>query len=604
MSELSDFVLTYCRLAGGLVERPAYGVYEVLWPEPVADQFGVPAYQRLAFDEEEEQESDDGITHLSYGHPLVEEIAEVTAVTPSNALLHINAVRLEKPGLGDLARQALTLANARLTPAPGQIEARALHHYIRFTFKAALVTDEKQEQLVSVLMDAQNGYAVPKLDHLEHQAILETENAFKNLSIAPPRWLPSESQPLSRPVLERLLERAAHAARDALAEPIAHLTHRATRFLELDRARLEQYYADMEHNLEQRRDRSSDEGRRASLQDKLQATRAERQAKLVDVEAKYRLRIELELLNLLVITLPKLTLPVEIKHRATQVTRTVVWNPLLHQIEPLPCDVCGRPATRLTLCNGGHLVHTDGACLLADEEQCVDCKRLFCRHCAHQLGACAVCGRPVCRHSMNHCDDCGRGTCREHVGLCHAADGAPVKLEPEPLPVPTAPVEPAPQPAAKPKEPETEKQSRGSAAQRPAEKETTRKSQPRAIQRRFVPPRGPKAVKIEVYVDPATPVVDAYVLTSGNKEIAVRTWKRVDEGIAVWCRCEKSWMCRVDQTLLDAAPADEIDRQLWGEIGALRQEYDVSPRKLSVYNIIRGTPRPTSRLVLRGPWKE
>jgi hypothetical protein len=603
MTELADFVLTFCSLAGGIVEPPAYGVYELLWPEPVAARLGVTTYQRLAFEEEEGENSDGGITHLSYGHPLVEEIAEATLATPSNALLHVNAVRLEKPGLADLARQSIILANARLTTGPRQVEARALHHYMRFSFKAALITDEKQERLVSVLMDAQNGYAVPELADLEHHTILEAENAFKNLSVAPPRWLSSEPHPLSRSVFEGLLERATHAAQDALADPIAHLTRRTTRFLELDRARLEQYYDDIERDLRRRRDRASDEQRRTPLQDKLEAAQAERQAKLADVEAKYRLRVELELLNLLVVTVPKLTLQVEIKHRTAGVTRSVVWNPLLHRIEPLPCDVCGQPAVRLTLCNGDHLVHTDGDCLLAAERQCIDCKRLFCRLCADEMDACVVCGRPVCRYSLNHCDECGRGVCREHVGLCHAADGAPITLEPQVASTPAVPVESLSPPESKPKEPEPQKP-RPSSAQRQTAERATRMRQQRAAQRRSLVAKGPTAAKIEVYVDPGAPVVEAYVMSSGSKEIAVRTWERIDKGIAVWCQCEKGWMCPVNRMLLEPALADEIDRQLWGEITSLRQEYHVSARKVSVYTIVRGVPRLTPRLVLRGRWKE
>jgi hypothetical protein len=601
MTELRDFVLTFCRLAGGIVEPPAYGVYEVLWPESVAARLGMATFQRLAFEEEEER--DDGVTRLSYGHALVEEMAEAAVAAPASASLHINAVRLEKRGLADLARRTLKLANARLAQAPRQAEARALHHYIRFTFKAALITDEKHEQLVSVLMDAQNGYPVPELADLEHQTILESENAFENLPLAQPRWLPkSETNPLSRPALEGLLERATHAARDALADSTARLTRRAARFLELDRARLNQYYDDIERDLTRRRDRATDESRRTSIQDKLEAAQAERQAKLADVEAKYRLRVELQLLNLLVITLPKLTLQVEIKHRTTRVTRTVVWNPLLHQVEPLFCDVCGRPVTRLTLCSSGHLVHTDGDCLLADDQQCVDCKRLFCRRCADQMEACVVCGRPVCRHSLNHCADCGRGTCREHVGLCHAADGAPLKIEPEVASPPATAVEPPPPPEPEPKV--QEKRPRLSSAKRQAAERAAQRRQRRTPHRRSTRPKGPKAAKIEVYVDSELPRISAFVLSSGNKEIAVRTWEMVDEGIGVWCHCEKGWRCPADRTLLEPAPPDEIDRQLWGEISALRQEYKVSPRKVSVYNVIRDTPRPASRLVLRGTWKE
>ena len=151
---------------------------------------------------------------------------------------------------------------------------------------------------------------------------------------------------------------------------------------------------------------------------------AERRLKLADAEDRYRLRTELELVTTQVIVQPKLTLDVQIVDRGTFVQRRIVWDPLLHCIEPLRCDVCGLPGMRLHLCNGGHLAHSD--CLL--EQQCVDCKRVYCRLCQEQMSTCVVCGRPTCLSSLNTCSECGRGTCREHRWLCHADDGMPIKV--------------------------------------------------------------------------------------------------------------------------------------------------------------------------------
>lgn len=215
------------------------------------------------------------------------------------------------------------------------------------------------------------------------------------------------------------------------------LRRRAVRYLELDRARLQEYYDAISRDLKRRLDRTGDvpqdrAQRRASLEDKLIATQAEREAKLADVEAKYHPRVQLELINLQFVHQPKVLLPVRIGTRSTAVERIVVWDPLLHRIEPLACDVCGQPATRLMLCSSGHLAHEQ--CLLP--EQCIDCKRVYCRLCADQMSHCVVCERPVCIRSLNHCTECGRATCREHVGLCHASAGLPARPSPIPAPEP------------------------------------------------------------------------------------------------------------------------------------------------------------------------
>ncbi|UCC62693.1 MAG: DEAD/DEAH box helicase, partial [Anaerolineae bacterium] len=267
--------------------------------------------------------------------------------------------------------------------------------YVVFNFKLALITDEKREQLVPVMMDLQAGHAVADRAQIEALMLLEDESAFGRLPSASLRWMvpqPSTSNPLTGPVLSALLERATRAALAEVAIPLERLQRRATRHLELARARLTEYYDGLSDDLRRRIARASDDERRSTLADQLEALQVEREAKLADVEAKHHLRVEATLVNLMVITQPKMLLPVQIGDRHTKIERTVVWDPLLHQLESLACDVCGQPGERLFLCAGSHLVHEE--CLLA--QQCVDCKRLYCHLCAEQMSQCAVCERPVC----------------------------------------------------------------------------------------------------------------------------------------------------------------------------------------------------------------
>ena len=149
--------------------------------------------------------------------------------------------------------------------------------------------------------------------------------------------------------------------------------------------------------------------------EKLAFAHAERERKLADVEAKYRLRIHLELINTVLISQPKITLRVRVENRYASVEPTFVWDPLLHRVEPPLCQVCGRPSPRVYLCANGHLA--DEECIL----HCAFCKRVFCTLCKDDVGVCAVCGKPLCVHSQIRCPVCGQVTCQEHVGQCHAS---------------------------------------------------------------------------------------------------------------------------------------------------------------------------------------
>ena len=592
MSELADFVLNYCHRAGALVEPSPEGVYDVLLPDTLAAQWREPALQRFAFGELGQAAPD--VTTLGYGHPLVERMAGAIRTETLCGRLYVNQVRLDKTGLVDLARAAIGLPNARLVEAPRQIESRVMCHYVRFNFKAALITDEKREHLVSVTMDAQAGHAVKELAHIEELVPLEAVPQFKNLSLAPMRWC-QESSPLSHPALEGLLERARRAALDELAPQIESLQRHAARYLELDRARLNEYYDQIERDLKRRAERASDEDKRASVESKLAAARVERQAKLADVEAKYQLRAELELVNLLVIEQPKVVRIVQIENRTTTITRMAVWDPLLHRIEPFVCDTCGKPGPRLFLCSGGHLAHEE--CLMP---QCVDCKRAFCKLCESKVSTCVVCDRPVCAHSLNRCSECGRGTCREHVELCHAAEGQPAKIV-----MSTSVTQPEPAPEPLQVEPKPDKPRLSSLQRKKMERERKAAEEAAAARRKpkYEPPTLVTGDRVEVIVYTHEPVVAAAVFSSGRKPFAIREWSLEEDGILVVCECEKR-PCHADNMIFAPADVGDIEAQLQQEINYLCSEYRVPLKRVSIFTEAQNNLLPSPRLALRGKWKD
>jgi len=177
---------------------------------------------------------------------------------------------------------------------------------VRFNFKVSLVADEKRELVLPVWMDLQNGYPVNG-GEIERLGILDEENHFLHIPSAPAFW---NSEPaLSPKTLSALLERARQAVPHELGETLSNLQKRLERFLELDRARLNDYYAGLLKDA-RRRLQKAEEERRAALETKIEVINTERESKLLDVEQKYHLRIQLELVNLAILTIPKLDLMV------------------------------------------------------------------------------------------------------------------------------------------------------------------------------------------------------------------------------------------------------------------------------------------------------
>lgn len=595
-ASLQDLILGYCQQMGGLVEPPAYGIHEVLLPEDVASRWGIAAHQNFLFTEESKLWAEGGATAdgnyatlLHYGHPLVETVVEELRRQSANGLFFVNNIRLEKPGLFAIIEKALGLPNAKLFAVPGAVERRRLYHYVRFNFKASLVADEKRELLLPICMHLQGGYAV-QWDEIERTAMLDIDNQFGHLDPAQPEW-PSKpaTNPLSEDVLRPLLERARRAAYGELGDTLQSMEKRLQRYLELDRARLQQYHDDLKKDIE-RRLQKAEKDRRPALEPKIAAIETERQAKLADVEQKYRLRVDLELVNLAVIAQPKLDLKVEIKKRTATTQRQVAWDPLRHIVEPPACDVCGLPGDELYLCENSHLAHA--GCLAP---QCVECKRTFCQKCAESVRDCVVCDRPVCMHSLVHCPDCQRVTCHEHTNLCHAVNGEPERLQPvgsaPPSKIAALPVGATP--------PLTKPVATGWKSSQKQEPAKARKS-PRNT--RATPSSPTTADRIEVYSDPAHGTISALVLVK-KRELATRVWELTDSGISVRCYCEKEQGCRANGYIHRPAGPEQIEAQMAHFLNLLRSEYQVPENKMRYYHVRQEQAFDERKLKIPSRWK-
>ncbi len=591
MSALETFVIEYVRQAGGLVE-PQYGIYETLLPDDVAEQWGQESYLQLAFEEMEQE----GVTLLGYSHPLVEHMATEARANISSTAVYINNLNLTKTGLAELAMKEWPVINGRVMQQRHASIKPMLATYLYFNFKAAIISNEKQERLVSVLLDAHTGMPIFDAAPILQRAIsITADDDLRLLRNAPMRWWLDKKKPLSAPLDQRtltaLLEQAQTAVTQQLSEYLDVLQTQNGRFRELDEARLTDYYDGLEQDLQQRHHRATTE-RQENIADKLKSVKAERARKLASIIEHSQLRLNLTLLNLMVIRQPKLVVPVNIENRVTKIRTYAVWDPLLHQLEPLICDVCHLPADPVYLCQNGHFAHKE--CLMP---ACVDCKRVFCTQCDEAMGECDVCHEPLCQHSRITCSSCGRGVCQVHQGMCHANDGEPVEttavettaVEETAVspPASTAPNTPPP----KPPSPKQNKSGRKPIRKRP---------------KKITFPKGtPKPKHIEIVV--SKEAIAAFVLGTRARTVARRVWELVPEdgGIIRSCKCEKI-NCKMNGIIL--RPPDlrweSIEEFMMREINEFRQEYGLSVKNMN-FNLapsLDGSSIPTVNFKLIGLW--
>jgi hypothetical protein len=596
--DLARFVLGYLAEQGSIVAPAAFGVHEVLLPEVLADRLKIEPYLNLRFDSDDGTPSDDSL-RLSVNHLLVDRLAGELLKTDANSQVFINHMRLDKKGLFEQAEKNIGIANARISLKKGAMEQQALHYYLRFNFKVTFVSDEKQESLASVVMDAQNGYAITEPQHLQRLFATETTPGYPHMSVASPRWLGAAAIDAVQ-TYQALLERAQNALEAQLSPRMTAMQQRIQRFLELDQARIEEYYDALEADLRRRIERAetSESGRGLKgNQEKLSTVQGERTAKLSDIRARYQLRLEVELVNVQRIVQPKVILPVEIGDRRLTVTRYVVWDPLLHELEALVCDVCGQPGENLHLCTGGHLAHEE--CLAP---QCIDCKRAYCQLCAEQVQACVVCGEPVCRPSLITCPQCKRGTCREHQGLCHAADGQPAVLTPAQADVVPAASAVVPPPSTRtvpaPKTGKSALPAKGSRATKSTA--SSKKSQPiRPGQK----PQEPKitAKQVQVIISATEPAVVVRAMRTSSRPYAIRTIELQPNGISIHCECEKE-NCPADGWIFRPATAEYLAEQIEKFVGRVITEYNFPASKVEYYMLYALDRRPLRGFTLPPVW--
>ena len=330
MNPITEFVFAALLQQGALIEDAGFGNYNVMLPDELAELLAIDPFVTLSFDE---SDTDDTL-NLHYGHPVVEALIDLCRSISTPTHLYATNLNLNKSSLGQLAIKMISLPKKeRLSLVRGAVESIEVFHYIRFNFRAAIVSDEKHEHLVSAILSAQTGEAVAD-DRFEKAFAFHIEPDWQEAPNAPVRWL-KNANPLSEVCITALLDRAVVAALQSLHPLLDPIQRRSTRYLQLDQARLEGYYADLQQDLENRLARADDANRVQSLQNKIAAIKSEQEAKFGDVVAKYQMRVHLELINIMIIEQPKVVLPMMVEHGKLKIPTQVVWNTLTYVLEPL-----------------------------------------------------------------------------------------------------------------------------------------------------------------------------------------------------------------------------------------------------------------------------
>jgi len=242
--------------------------------------------------------------------------------------------------------------------------------YLIVHCKYTALSDERREGMVSLAVDERTLNVVEGLSELVPELPLTTE-------------LPND---VHRADFEQAYARACGAAQSLIQDVLADFIKSTNRRLNRDVQRVTEYYGTIQREIEAniRKKNLTPEGRERE-QSRIRATEIELERKIGDLQAKYDLTVQVEVVGALRLFMPVMLVSLTVLRRKWTVPVELTWNPLLRELERSTCVGCFHPSRKIFIC---------------DEQRHAVCPECFtpCPGCQHPwCRACAPRGCPHCR---------------------------------------------------------------------------------------------------------------------------------------------------------------------------------------------------------------
>lgn len=319
---IDAFVLKAVEHLGGAVERRADGLYTILWE---AEDGGEPETRQLAFTPDA-LEDDPEAEMVILGSPTLDQVLQrITAHgRVAEAFLPVPSGTLR--GVQDRLVRAYQFAEAAWTPGEGRpwwVPAGI------FLFRARFLSDSREEELLEVAVNLADGRLLRRLGE-----------AIERYGLAPEPWEawptaeelpPGDTGRVARAELERRIVASLGRRRRELEGRLRRESERAAGYYE-------EIVRELAGHLEEL---PAADARRPALEAKIRAVRVEREGRLAELAAKYRLEVEVALLSVLRLHLPRLVVAGRLAGKRGAADLPLVWDPVEQTAEPVRCRRCG-----------------------------------------------------------------------------------------------------------------------------------------------------------------------------------------------------------------------------------------------------------------------
>lgn len=337
---LEQFLIDYVDAVGGLADEIEPQVFDVLMPDAGDPAFSAWAEtpQRIALDPDALPEHPSAQL-LTFGSALLDELLARAKARGQIGLAFLDDVHLHPHTLAQRVARDLVLADP-LTLQVENVRPLYVTHSV-FWFEVTYLGDEKEQALYQIAVDRYYGRQVRYLDELLNgERFTDTR-----------RWAFADAK--SRPV-----DRAYHTARDAVvrtvsAEVNTRLHQTQARLVE-QTEQMKRYYADLRAELVERIERATARGDEVeSLQLRQDALNREEAVRLDELARKAQLHIQLKLVNLLHVRIPRLFISTHVAAKQVPIIHpsslALTWDPLTEKTDALVCPNCQRSTFELLL---------------------------------------------------------------------------------------------------------------------------------------------------------------------------------------------------------------------------------------------------------------
>ncbi|MCC7531892.1 MAG: hypothetical protein IT342_25545 [Candidatus Melainabacteria bacterium] len=320
---LESFIREYLAARGAAVERTDYAVIDAIVDAELEKQLGKEHWQ-FAFDYDAAMETT-GCEFITYGNAVLEKIVSTAVTGHKCSVRYCSAAATLPASLHKQIADQIKLKQSEVEIAAGK---RYFSPVYRFKFKIAYLGDDREEQLILSWVDGLSAKVCGEYEKLPH--------IFYDAQ-------PEELLPVLKPLAPEFLMQSALDELDMLTQPRRKAIQAQQRHVqEQDVARTQAYFSSMvrEHEAKIAKSMSANDAesseQTAILKTKLESIKTQCTHHIKDIEQKYQVRCEAQLIDVVLYMFPRWRLKLTVAARARKTEQApeqlLFWDALLRKV--------------------------------------------------------------------------------------------------------------------------------------------------------------------------------------------------------------------------------------------------------------------------------